>query len=277
MRKTFLLPFHAMIMQCSLSIIFSWFTNATGDDVPWQIFLCSTPVRLSSCSSNSEDNLRKYRTKSTPPTLLAKSASSLMSTLPFHTKSHPRPNPAIVIFVIVAVSAFTLISKQLVPLSPPSFTHNSSTNLPKFQITHMQQIQNSVARAVGKAAKIYHFHPTLSLYWLRITERIEHKLLSLTKKFWQPPNLHNLHNFVTVQPRRSTRSSSVFTLAIVYLWIIVFTNNWSFLSIRFILSLESVPCSFRRPHLSLSISDSPLAPIRLSYRPRLLFHHSHHL
>jgi len=56
-------------------------------------------------------------------------------------------------------------------------------NLPKSQITRLQQIQNSVARAVVKAPKSNHITPILqSLHWLKITERIEYKLLSLTYK-----------------------------------------------------------------------------------------------
>jgi len=59
-----------------------------------------------------------------------------------------------------------------------------------------QQIQNSLARTVVKAPKSCHITPILrSLHWLRITERIEYKLLSLTYKVpttTQPPYLHNL-------------------------------------------------------------------------------------
>jgi len=54
-------------------------------------------------------------------------------------------------------------------------------NLPKSQITRLQQIQNSLARAVVKAPKFCHITPILhSLHWLKITERIEYKILSLT-------------------------------------------------------------------------------------------------
>jgi len=55
-------------------------------------------------------------------------------------------------------------------------------NPPKSQITRLQQIQNSLARAVVKA-KSCHITPILrSLHWLKITERVEYKLLSLTYK-----------------------------------------------------------------------------------------------
>jgi len=85
-------------------------------------------------------------------------------------------------------------------------------NLPKSQITRLQRIQNSLARAVAKDPKSSHITPILrSLHWLKITERIEYKLLSLTYKVittTQPS-----YNFITVQPPRSTRFSSLVTLA----------------------------------------------------------------
>jgi len=56
-------------------------------------------------------------------------------------------------------------------------------NLPKSQTTRLQQIQNSLSRAAVKAPKPSHITPIVrSLHWLKITERIEYKLLSLTYK-----------------------------------------------------------------------------------------------
>ena len=53
--------------------------------------------------------------------------------------------------------------------------------LSKSQISHLQQIQNSLAWAVAKAPKFCHVTPILkSLHWLKINERIEYRLLSLT-------------------------------------------------------------------------------------------------
>jgi len=85
-------------------------------------------------------------------------------------------------------------------------------SLPKSQITRLQQIQNSLARAVVKARKSSHITPILSsLHWLKITERIEYKLLSLrpTYKVLTTTLPSYLHNLITVQPPRSTRSSLV--------------------------------------------------------------------
>ena len=51
------------------------------------------------------------------------------------------------------------------------------------QINRLQQIQNCLARTVVKAPKSSHITPILrSLHWLKINERIEYKLLSLTHK-----------------------------------------------------------------------------------------------
>jgi len=85
---------------------------------------------------------------------------------------------------------------------------------PATEITRLQQIQNSLALEIVKASKSCHITPVLrSLHWLKITERIENKLRSLTYKALtttQPPYLHHL---ISVQPPRSTRSSSLVTLA----------------------------------------------------------------
>ena len=67
--------------------------------------------------------------------------------------------------------------------------------------------------AVVKAPKTYHVTPILrSLYWLRITEHIKYKLLSLTYKLLTTTQLSYLHNFISVQSTRSTCSSALVTL-----------------------------------------------------------------
>jgi len=54
-------------------------------------------------------------------------------------------------------------------------------NLPQSQIKKLQNIQNSLARAVTGTPKSSHITPGLkSLHWLKINERIKYKLLSVT-------------------------------------------------------------------------------------------------
>jgi len=113
-----------------------------------------------------------------------------MNILRSPTKFRPSPKPAITTLDSFVVSVLTLIPPQRAPLPPQSFTVILYNNLPKTQLTRLQQIQNSLARAVVKALKSCHITTILRyLHWLKITERIEYKLFSLTKSS-QPPNFH---------------------------------------------------------------------------------------
>ena len=72
----------------------------------------------------------------------------------------------------------------------------------------LQQIQNGVARTVVKAPKSSLVTPILrSLHWLKINERIEYKLLSLTYKVLTTSQPDYLHNLISVQSSGRTRSS----------------------------------------------------------------------
>jgi len=63
-------------------------------------------------------------------------------------------------------------------------------NLPEYQLNRLRLIQNSLARAVVRAPKSSHITPSLrSLHWLKIIERIDYKILSLTKPLLLPNHL----------------------------------------------------------------------------------------
>jgi len=68
---------------------------------------------------------------------------------------------------------------------------NSVITFQTVNLTGSKQIQNSLDRAVVKASKSTHITPILkSLHWLKVNERIEYKLLSLSlTKFLQLLNL----------------------------------------------------------------------------------------
>ena len=53
----------------------------------------------------------------------------------------------------------------------------------------------------------------LSLHWLKVNERIEYKLLSLTYKVLTTAQPSYLRNLISLQPPRSTRYSSVVTFS----------------------------------------------------------------
>jgi len=184
------------------------------------ILLLLIPLRLNSCLSDSKTNLPKYTTLHlTPPALLWNLGFIFDEHLTFSNQITALSNACYCHFVNFAV--FTLSSIRQRPTIATSIVHcqldycNSLYhNLPKSQFSRLQQIQNSLARTVVKALKSCHITPILcSLNWLRITERIEYKLLSLTYRVLtttQPPYLHKL---ISTQRLRSTRSSSVVTLA----------------------------------------------------------------
>jgi hypothetical protein len=86
-------------------------------------------------------------------------------------------------------------------------------NIDTTQINRLQAIQNALARAVTKTPKHHHITPVLkSLHWLKIPERIEYKVLSLTYNTLQSSQPSYLRQLFSVQPLRSTRSSSTLTL-----------------------------------------------------------------
>ena len=87
-------------------------------------------------------------------------------------------------------------------------------NLESTQIKRLQLIQNSLARAVTRTPKHHHITPILkSLHWLKIPERIHFKVLSLTYNSLQCSQPKYLRDLFTIQPTRSTRSSSCLTLS----------------------------------------------------------------
>jgi len=100
---------------------------------------------------------------------------------------------------------------------------------------------------------------------VKITERIEYKLLSLTYKVLttnQPPYLHNL---ISVQPPRSTRSSFLVTLARPPTSSSLRTTDRSFLYASPCL-WNQLPSSLRQPRFSSSVSVLPVhAPTTSSH------------
>ena len=86
-------------------------------------------------------------------------------------------------------------------------------NLPAKQLDRLQLVLNSAARAVTNSSKFCHITPILkSLHWLKISQRIQYKILSLTYKCLLSNKPVYLRNLLTVQSTSTTRSSSVITL-----------------------------------------------------------------
>jgi hypothetical protein len=85
--------------------------------------------------------------------------------------------------------------------------------LPKAELNRLQNIQNALARAVTNQRRNEHVTPTLqSLHWLKIPERINYKVLSITYNVLNSGKPVYLSKLLSLQSARSTRSSKLITL-----------------------------------------------------------------
>ena len=143
-----------------------------------------------------------------------------MKILPSLIRSHHFLSPAILIQELRCIRPYldsktaSTIAASIVH-SKLDYCNSLYYNIPKSQINRLQQIQNCFARTVVKAPKSSQWPILRSLHRLKINERIEYKLLSLTTHIQslttsQPDYLHNL---ISVQSTGRTRSSSLVTLA----------------------------------------------------------------
>src|SRR5258708_32509406 len=146
-------------------------------------------------------------------------------------------------------------------------------NLLHSQLNRLQTIQNSLARAVTRTSKFSHCTPILkSLHWLKIEERIEYKILSLTYNALTTSRPSYLTNLLSVQPHRSTRSSAVLTLLHPQSSSSLKITDRSF---RFASPhlWNKLPYSLRHPiplHPSLSSSSTCSTPSNIPATPSLL-------
>ena len=115
--------------------------------------------------------------------------------------------------VIGHKTAISTISTSIVH-SKLDYCNSLYYNLPNTQLNRLQHIENSLARAVIRAPKSSHINPALkSLHWLKIKQRIDYKILSLTYKVLTTSQPSYLYNLISVQPHRSTRSSDIINLS----------------------------------------------------------------
>ena len=113
-----------------------------------------------------------------------------------------RPNPISILLDIWIVplrllASLCLISKR--HLQTPmvhaklDYSNYLVLDIVVTQINRLQAIQNALSRAVTKTSKHHHITPVLKkLHWLKIPERIEYNVISLTYRLtrFNPPNPH---------------------------------------------------------------------------------------
>src|SRR6218665_2318471 len=76
-------------------------------------------------------------------------------------------------------------------------------NIDVTQINRLQAIQNALARAVTKTPKHHHItHVLKKLHWLKIPQRIEYKVISLTYNTLKSSQPSYLRQLFTIQPPR---------------------------------------------------------------------------
>ena len=86
-------------------------------------------------------------------------------------------------------------------------------NLPATQTNRLQLVLNAAARAVTKTPKFNHISPILkSLHWLKVQQRIQYKVISLTHKALHSGHPSYLRTLLHLNNTRSTRSSLLITL-----------------------------------------------------------------
>jgi len=143
-----------------------------------------------------------------------------MNILPSVTKSLHFLNPATITFVnfncirqYLDFKTASTIATSIVH-SKLDYCNSLYHNLPNHQLNRLQQIQNSLARALLRLLNPYISLPFSNLsIGLRSTNALNINFL-LPTKFLQPCSQPSyLNNLISVQPPRSTRSSSVVTLS----------------------------------------------------------------
>jgi hypothetical protein len=119
------------------------------------------------------------------------------------------PHPSFIDFKTASTIATSIVHSKL------DYCNSLYHNLQQTQINRLQLIQNALARTFSRTPKSHHISPVIkSLHWPKVKERIEYKVISLsltynTLQLSQPSYLCTL---ITLQPPRSTRSSSFVTL-----------------------------------------------------------------
>jgi hypothetical protein len=128
--------------------------------------------------------------------------SSIIKSCLFHVRDLRRLRP-ILDQTTARNNATALIDSKL------DYCNSLFLNLPANQLDRLQLVLNSAARAVTNTPKFHHRTPILkSLLWLKITERIHYKILSITYKCLLSDKPAYLRNLLTVQNTSDSMSTS---------------------------------------------------------------------
>ena len=141
-------------------------------------------------------------------------------------------------------------------------------NLPATQINRLQVIQNALARAVTNTPKFAHITPILkSLHWLKIKQRVEYKIISLTYTALQQREPRYILDKLHLRSSGSTRSSSLVTLHLPSVKLQTGKRSLSYAAPHL---WNSLPNCLRQPNSCPQ--SGPLAQSRYSFHRQLKTH-----
>ena len=132
--------------------------------------------------------------------------------------SHPSSAPVTIIFAISDASDtldFTTAAKidNALVNSRIDYCNSLYHGLPITQIKRLRHIQNGLARTVTRTPKYFHISSVLkSLYWLKVKQRIQYKIISMTLLHIIEPNY--LHRLINIKPPSRTPSSDHLCLSL---------------------------------------------------------------
>ena len=94
-------------------------------------------------------------------------------------------------------------------------SHCFQVCLPITQIKRLQHVQNGLARAVTHTLKHSHISPVLqSLHWLKVEQRIQYKIISITHNLLHITEPKYLHRLINIKPPSRTGSSDHLCLSL---------------------------------------------------------------
>ena len=152
-----------------------------------------------------------------------KQISSIASSCHYHIRDLRRIRHNLD-FATASTIATSLVHSRL------DYCNSLYHSLPSSQLHRLQVLQNSLARAVTRTPKHQHITPVLkSLHWLKIEQRIQYKLISITHNLLHNAHPHYLRQLISPRSSsRSTRSSDYLCLSLPPLTSKLVFSNRSF-------------------------------------------------
>ena len=131
----------------------------------------------------------------------SKHISSLSSACHYHIRDLRRIRHTLD-FTTAATIATALVHSRL------DYCNSIYHGLLIIHIKLLQHIQNGLARAITRTLKHFHISPALKyLHWLKVEQRIQYKIISITHNLLQITEPKYLHGLINIKPPSRIYSS----------------------------------------------------------------------